>query len=89
VIVSVSSKGQIVLPMKIRRMDGIKTGQKFKIERLDKADYHLTRQRRFPNEGLVDLLLACPVKGFFVRSPRKGRKMYFLNSLRYSATICV
>jgi AbrB family looped-hinge helix DNA binding protein len=63
---SISSKGQIVLPAEIRRKDGIKPGQEFKIERLDSGDYRLTRLTRPPNEGLVDLLLACPVKGFFV-----------------------
>ena len=62
---SVSSKGQIVLPAEIRRRDGIKAGQKFKIERLKSGDYRLIRKTRRPNEGLVDLLLACPVKGFF------------------------
>jgi len=63
---SVSSKGQIVLPAEIRRRDGIKAGQEFKIERLKSGDYRLIRQKRRPNKGLVDLLLACPVKGFFV-----------------------
>jgi AbrB family looped-hinge helix DNA binding protein len=63
---SVSSKGQIVLPAEIRRRDGIKAGQEFKIERLKSGDYRLTRQKRRPNEGLLDLLLSCPVKGFFV-----------------------
>jgi AbrB family looped-hinge helix DNA binding protein len=63
---SVSSKGQIVLPAEIRRQDGIKAGQEFKIERLEAGDYRLVRQKQRPNEGLVDLLLACPVKGFFV-----------------------
>jgi len=63
---SVSSKGQIVLPAEIRRRDGIKPGQQFKIERLKSGDYRLTRQKCRPNEGLVDLLKSCPVKGFFV-----------------------
>ena len=63
---SVSSKGQIVLPAEIRRRDGIKAGQEFKIERLKSGDYRLIRQKRRPNEGLVDWLLKCPVKGYFV-----------------------
>ena len=62
----ISSKGQLVLPAKIRREDGIETGQEFKIERLDRGDYRLVRHTPPPNEGLVDWLLACPDKGFFV-----------------------
>ena len=63
---SISSKGQIVLPVEIRRQDGIKAGQEFRIERLDSGDYRLIRQARRPKAGLVDWLLACPAKGYFV-----------------------
>jgi len=62
----VSSKGQIVLPAKIRRQDRIEAGQEFDIERLDRGEYRLVRRTPRPNEGLVDWLLACPGKGFFV-----------------------
>jgi AbrB family looped-hinge helix DNA binding protein len=61
---TVSSKGQIVLPAEIRRQDGIEAGQEFEVERLDRGEYRLRRTRR-RNEGLVRLLLACPVKGWF------------------------
>ncbi|MCX6909147.1 MAG: AbrB/MazE/SpoVT family DNA-binding domain-containing protein [Verrucomicrobia bacterium] len=62
----VSSKGQIVLPAKIRRQDRIEAGQRFEIERLDRGEYRLVRRTPRPNEGLVDWLLSCPGKGFFV-----------------------
>ena len=62
----ISSKGQLVLPAKIRRQDGIETGQEFKIERLDRGDYRIVRHTPPPNEGLMDWLLACPEKDFFV-----------------------
>jgi len=62
----VSSKGQIVLPAEVRRQDQIETGQEFEIERLDRGDYRLLRRASRPNEGVVDWLLACPEKGFFV-----------------------
>jgi AbrB family looped-hinge helix DNA binding protein len=62
----ISSKGQIVLPAEIRLRDGIKPGQKFAIERIDRGEYRLVRCQAEPNEGLVDWLLACPSKGFFV-----------------------
>ena len=62
----VSSKGQIVLPAEVRRQDQVEAGQEFEVERLDRGDYRLVRRASRPNEGVVDWLLACPVKGFFV-----------------------
>ena len=62
----VSSKGQIVLPAEVRRQDDIEAGQEFDIERLDRGEYRLVRRASRPNEGVVDWLLACPEKGFFV-----------------------
>jgi len=62
----VSSKGQIVLPAEVRRQDDIEAGQEFEIERLDRGDYRLVRRASRPNEGVVDWLLSCPEKGFFV-----------------------
>jgi AbrB family looped-hinge helix DNA binding protein len=62
---TVSTKGQIVLPAEIRQEDGIEPGQEFEIERIDRGEYHLKRKERRRNEGLVKLLLACPVKGWF------------------------
>jgi len=62
----VSSKGQIVLPAEIRQQDGIEAGQEFEVERLDRGAYRLVRRTPRPNEGVVDWLLACPEKGFFV-----------------------
>ena len=61
----VSTKGQIVLPADIRREDDIRPGQQFDIERVDRGEYRLTRKPRRRGAGLVDLLLACPAKGWF------------------------
>ncbi len=63
---TVSSKGQIVLPAEIRQQDGIEAGQIFEVERLDRGTYRLVRRQPRPNEGVVDWLLACPEKEFFV-----------------------
>jgi AbrB family looped-hinge helix DNA binding protein len=63
---TVSSKGQLVLPAKIRQQDRIEAGQEFDIERVDRGEYRLKRRSALPNEGVVDWLLACPKKGFFV-----------------------
>ena len=62
---TVSSKGQIVLPAELRQQDDVRPGQKFEIERIDRGEYRLRRKARRRNEGLVALLLACPVKGWF------------------------
>ncbi len=62
----VSTKGQIILPAEIRRQDDIEPGQEFEIERIDRGEYRLVRRQPRPNEGVVDWLLACPEKGFFI-----------------------
>jgi AbrB family looped-hinge helix DNA binding protein len=62
---TVSTKGQIILPAEFRQLDGIEPGQEFDVERVDRGEYRLKRKERQPNEGLVGLLLACPVKGWF------------------------
>jgi AbrB family looped-hinge helix DNA binding protein len=63
---TVSSKGQIVLPAELRQQDGIEAGQEFEVERRDRGEYRLVRRTAPPNDGVVDWLLACPDKGFFV-----------------------
>jgi AbrB family looped-hinge helix DNA binding protein len=62
----VSTKGQITLPAAFRRQDGIEPGQELEIERVDRGEYRLVRLSSPRNQGLVDWLLACPEKDFFV-----------------------
>ncbi len=62
---TVSTKGQIILPAEIRRLDGIEPGQQFEVERFGRGKYKLVRSAPRTNEGLVDWLLSCPEKGFF------------------------
>jgi AbrB family looped-hinge helix DNA binding protein len=62
----VSTKGQIVIPMELREQDGIEPGQVFDVERIDRGEYRLVRRSPASNEGVVDWLLACPEKGFFI-----------------------
>jgi AbrB family looped-hinge helix DNA binding protein len=64
-LTSISSKGQIVLPAELRRLDNIEPGQQFEIERVEAGEYRLVRRQAPANQGLVDWLLACPEKGFF------------------------
>lgn len=62
----ISSKGQVVIPAGFRNQDKIKAGQAFDIERLDRGKYRLVISERPKNQGLVETLLACPSKGWFV-----------------------
>ncbi len=62
---TISSKGQIVLPAELWRRDGIEPGQTFEIERIDHGEYRLFRAEPPRNQGLVDILLACPEKDWF------------------------
>jgi AbrB family looped-hinge helix DNA binding protein len=62
----VSTKGQIVLPAAIREQDDIRHGQELDIERIDRGEYRLVIRRGGQSKGLVDWLLACPEKDFFV-----------------------
>jgi hypothetical protein len=47
-------------------MDSIEAGQEFEVERLEPGIYRLVRRTEGPNQDVVDWLLACPHKGFFV-----------------------
>jgi len=62
---TVSTKGQIILPAEFRQLDEIEPGQEFEVERMERGEYRLKRTAPLRNEGLVKLLLACPVKGWF------------------------
>jgi AbrB family looped-hinge helix DNA binding protein len=68
---TISTKGQILLPAEFRQRDGIERGQEFEVERVDRGEYPLKRLARRRNEGLVKLLLACPVKGWFEPMDRR------------------
>ncbi len=63
---TVSTKGQLVLPAELRHRDAIEPGQEFEVERLDYGRYQLTLLAPPRNHGLIDWLLACPEKDFFV-----------------------
>lgn len=46
----ISSKGQVVLPAEIRKLDDLKAGQAFEVERLDRGDYRLRRVEEETNQ---------------------------------------
>ena len=65
--ITVSSKGRIVIPAELRAQDRIVPGEEFIVERISRGEYRLLlRSTSATNEGVVDWLLSCPVKGFFV-----------------------
>ncbi len=68
----ISTKGQLVLPAEFRQRDGVAPGQEFEIERLAPGVYRLERAGAPANPGLVDLLLACPEKDWFVPVPSES-----------------
>ena len=57
---------RIILPAGIRQQDGIEPGQQFDIERIERGKYRLVRREPQTSQGLVNWLLSCPEKGFFV-----------------------
>src|SRR5215470_10421223 len=63
---TVSTKGQIVLPAEIRLQDNIEPGEEFEVQRIKRGEYRLVRRNPPANEGLVDWLLSCPEKDFFI-----------------------
>lgn len=63
---TLSTKGQFVLPAELRHQDAIEPGQEFEVERIDFGKYQLTLVSPPRNHGLVDWLLSCPQKDFFI-----------------------
>jgi len=72
---TLTSKGQILLPPKVRRDKKLRAGDELEIlSDAEDADVILLRRvRKQPNQGLVALLRSCPVKGF--RLPRRSREL--------------
>ena len=54
-----------MLPAQLRHGDGLAPGQEFDIERVKRGEYRLVWRPR-PSAKVLDWLLACPEKDFFV-----------------------
>lgn len=63
---TLSSKGQIVLPADVRSQDHLQPGDVFDVERVDRGEYRLTLSTWGSSAGVLDWLLACPEKDYFV-----------------------
>ena len=70
-----TTKGQIRIPAALRERDNIRPGQEFDIQRLKSGQYLLLPHTARVNHGLVDLLLECPVKGYFVPIESESAEM--------------
>lgn len=65
---TINADGLLRIPELFRETDAIVPGQRFEIERLGRGEYRVKAETTPNGEekiGLVDLLLSCPVKGFF------------------------
>jgi AbrB family looped-hinge helix DNA binding protein len=68
----VSTKGQIVLPRKLRERSKVRPGDAFEFVEGDEPDVIIMRKiARRPNDGLVDALLACPHRFEVPKSRRR------------------
>jgi hypothetical protein len=69
----VSSNGNMPLPRSLRQRDRVRAGNVFEVERLSAGKYLLKRKPKRKtasvNSGLVELLLSCPEKGWFISIP--------------------
>ena len=63
---SLPHKGRIGLSAELRQVDRVEPGQEFDVERVDRGDCRLIRRAAPRDEGVIDWLLACPQKSFFV-----------------------
>ncbi len=63
-ITIITTKGQLALPQKLRDQLGWSEGDRVHVESDGEGRVILERVRPVPNEGLVELLLACPFKGW-------------------------
>ena len=70
---TLSALGQVDIPLEWRERDDVLPGQVLEIVRLGSGAYRIEKQAGHalkPKRDLLDVLLACPVKGFFEPSAR-------------------
>ena len=72
-----TSKGQIMIPSKLRKQKKLRAGDELEVL-TDEDDPNIILLRRVPKAektNWVDVLLACPEKGWFRRMPRRKERM--------------
>jgi hypothetical protein len=63
-----SANGLIEIPEVYRKADALKPGQRCDIERVGHGEYRVSAKDEHteePRKSWVDILLACPVKGWY------------------------
>ena len=72
-----SANGLIEIPEEFRKADSLKPGQRCEIERVGHGEYRVRVEDRpadgQPKERLIDVLLSCPVKDWWVEPDRSER----------------
>jgi hypothetical protein len=74
---TVTAKGAVVLPRKVLRQQKVRAGDHFEVT-ADADEPGVILLRRVPNgtrTNWVDILLACPEKGWFKPMPRRKERM--------------
>jgi bifunctional DNA-binding transcriptional regulator/antitoxin component of YhaV-PrlF toxin-antitoxin module len=69
---TILGNGLIEIPESFRQADDLRPGQRCEIERTGEREYRVSVKAEGgrPAESLIDVLLDCPVKGFFVPMER-------------------
>ena len=72
-----SSNGLIAIPEEFRKADSLKPGQRCEIEHVGQGDFRVRVEEQSvaeqPRERLIDVLLSCPVKDWWVEPDRSER----------------
>jgi bifunctional DNA-binding transcriptional regulator/antitoxin component of YhaV-PrlF toxin-antitoxin module len=71
-IATVNTNGDVLLPAELVRQDGIAPGQEIEITRTEAGQYQILPRAGLSKPGLVQWLLSCPEKGFFVPIPSES-----------------
>ena len=68
----ISAEGLIEIPEVFRKTDALLPGQRCEIERAGSGEYrvHVATDDGSPRQSLVDWLLACPEKDWFMPTER-------------------
>jgi hypothetical protein len=77
-----SANGLLEIPEVFRKADALKPGQRCDIERVGEGDYRVRVEKvadtadTGPKERLIDVLLSCPVKDWWVEPDRSERTSF-------------
>jgi len=72
---TLTREGRLVIPKAVRLRQKLRAGDKFEItaDADEPGVLELRRVRRTPNEGLIELLRSCPLKGFPI--PKRSKEL--------------